>query len=337
MRLPAIITTDLHFTANPADEYRWGLFSWLKQQAKAYGAKSVAILGDITDAKDYHPAVLVNRLVTEITDLAKEVGQVTILTGNHDYLKDGHPFFEFLNAVPGVRFVSSIYSDTDEDVQVLWLPHSKNPVEDWAGLRDLSWYSHIFMHQTMTGSVASNGQEMSGEGVEKLEWFRPGKDLPLIWSGDIHVPQKIGLVEYIGSPYPVHFGDSFDARCVLLRPDLSRKNLYFTTIRRQSVTVHGGSGVYELEMDRGDQVKVKVVLSQSEQHDWGDHRRLVESWAEKHGVELHGLKLEVTKSRRRLADMDRVRAADPETVLLEFVKAEGLPADVYQAGVEVMS
>lgn len=340
MKLPAIITTDLHYTANPADEYRWGLFPWLREQAKVHGAKSVAILGDLTDAKDFHPATLVNRIVAEIHELAEVVDQVYILCGNHDYLKDGHPFFSFLCAIPGVIFINSILSETDDDLPVLWLPHSKNPSKDWAGFKDLSWYSHIFMHQTMSGSVASNGQEMEGEGVEKLDWFKAGADLPEILSGDIHVPQKLGLVEYVGSPYPVHFGDKFDARCILMRKDKTRKNLYFDTIGRPSFVVDDINQLFEISegglVKAGDQAKFKVVLPQSEQHEWPRWRTLIEGFCRSHKVELCGLRLEINKSRRRLKASKSSKALSPEEVLVEFVHNEGLTADALEAGLEVL-
>lgn len=338
MKLPAIITTDLHFTSNPADEYRWGLFPWLREQAREYKAKSIGILGDITDAKDYHPAVLVNRLVKEITSLTEVVEQVYILAGNHDYLKDGHPFFSFLSAIPGVKFINTIYSDLEDGLQVLWLPHSKQPARDWEDFKDLSWYSHIFMHQTMRGSLSSNGQEMGGEGVELLKWFKPGPDLPTIWSGDIHVPQKIGLVEYVGSPYPVHFGDSFEGRCILVRKDGTRKDLFFDTIRRPSFVVSDINQLFEIseggQVGKGDQVKFKVVLPQAEQHEWPRWKTLIEGFCREHKVELHGLKLEVTKPRRRLTEIKK--ATDPEDIVLRFVEDEGLTAESFEAAMEIM-
>lgn len=338
MKLPSIITTDLHYTASPADEYRWGLFPWLKQQAKEYKARSICILGDLTDAKDYHSSVLVNRLVKEITGLTEVVEQVYILSGNHDYLKDGHPFFSFLSAIPGVKFINEVFSDTDDDLPVLWLPHSKNPAKEWAGFKDLSWYSHIFMHQTMSGSMASNGQEMGGEGVEQLHWFKAGRDLPCILSGDIHVPQKLGLVEYVGSPYPVHFGDSFDARCILMRKDGSRKNLHFDTIRRPSFVVDDVNQLFEIQegkkVSKGDQVKFKVLLPQSEQHEWPKWRTLIEGFCRSEQLELCGLRLEIEKSRRRLQEVKK--AVNPDDVVLSFVEDEGLTAEAFEAAMEVM-
>ena len=335
MKLPAIITTDLHLTANPADSYRWGLFPWLAEEAKKHRARTIAILGDLTDAKDYHSSVLVNRVVDNINMLRQVVPHVDILEGNHDYLKDGNPFFSFLNKLPGVRFISSMVSDDQDELPCLWLPHSKNPAKDWPDIKSLDWYSHIFMHQTFNGSIASNGQEMTGEGVEKLDWFHAGM-VPEIWSGDIHVPQKLGLVEYVGSPYHVHFGDKFKPRVILLDRGNKRRDLHFETISRVSLKVSSRDQLQSLCMNPGDQLKLKVILQQSEQHDWPKWRSLVETWARRHEVELCGLTLEVEKSRRRL-DRDEVKKVrSPDAVVLDYVTAEDLGPEAYEAAMDIL-
>lgn len=336
MKLPAIITTDLHLTANPDDEYRWGLFPWLKEQAKENRAKSVAILGDLTDAKDYHSSVLVNRVVKSITSLLEVVPQVLILQGNHDYLKDGHPFFSFLNSIPGVKFITEPWSDTEEELSALWLPHTKNPAKDWNGYTDLSWYSHIFMHQTFKGSVASNGQEMEGEGMEKVNWINE-QLVPEIWSGDIHVPQKMKFVEYVGSPYHVHFGDKYDPRAILLERGGRRRDLKFETLSRYSLKCLSIEQLLKTKPRPEDQVKVKLVLDQSSQHEWPQAKQEVMAWAARHKVQLCDLKLEIDKGRRRLSRSDApARALSQEEAMLEFVKQEDLGASVFEAGLEIL-
>lgn len=47
----AIMISDLHLTDSPRDEYRWGLFPWLREQIKVYKIEHLLILGDITDRK----------------------------------------------------------------------------------------------------------------------------------------------------------------------------------------------------------------------------------------------------------------------------------------------
>ena len=334
MRLPAIITTDLHLTSDPNDEYRWGLFPWLIEQGKKGRVRSVAILGDLTDAKDYHSSVLVNRVVDNIKKLRDAIGQVLILVGNHDYLKDGHPYFSFLNALDGVKFIHEPFSDLEEELPVLWLPHSKNPAKEWEVFKSLDWYSHIFMHQTFNGSVASNGQKMEGDGVDRVSWMN--KDLvPEVWSGDIHVPQKKGLVEYVGSPYHVHFGDSFSPRAILLERGGKRKDLVFPTIQRATLKLNSLDDLFSLEVSPGDQVKLKMVMDESEQQDWPRWRERAKQWAAKEQVQLCGLALEVKKSRRRL-EKHEDSSARPEDILFKFVSDEDLGPDAYETGMEIL-
>src|ERR1700756_2997969 len=184
MKLPALITSDLHFTANPRDEYRWALWPWLRKTCEKEGAHTLLILGDLTDAKDHHSAKLVNRIMREIEATRNCVERLIILQGNHDYEATGHPFFAFLSALPGVTFASRPLDTSSEGEAALFLPHTKTPLKDWSGF-DWSMYHYVFMHQTVDGSIASNGQRMAGDAFPDMQ--SAGK----IYSGDIHVPQLV--------------------------------------------------------------------------------------------------------------------------------------------------
>lgn len=334
MRLPALITTDLHLTANPADEYRWSLFKWLAGEITAEEVQTLLILGDITDAKDYHPAELVNRLVESVTALTWLGCDVVILQGNHDYLKKGHSFFHFLNNIPRVKFITTMQDDGGGDNGPLayFLPHTREPMKDWSGL-DFSHYSYLFMHQTAPGSVASNGQAMDGDSLPSLKG-------PKVYSGDIHVPQVIGDVEYVGSPYHVHFGDKFKPRCVLLDRRNRPVDLHFKTVSRLALTAASISQVRAFDLKPGDQVKLTLKLDQADAHSWSRLRREAMAVLAEQKVEVHDLRLEVVRSQRWL-DANAIRPrgksilSDPEA-MFRFVERDGLGADLYDAGLEAM-
>jgi UDP-2,3-diacylglucosamine pyrophosphatase LpxH len=57
--MKAIITSDLHLTDRPQDEYRWGIFPWLVNQSKELEVENLFILGDLTDFKDKHSAKII--------------------------------------------------------------------------------------------------------------------------------------------------------------------------------------------------------------------------------------------------------------------------------------
>src|SRR5487761_1958728 len=260
MKHPILITTDLHFTANPRDAYRWGLFPFLKETCKQHQVSRLLILGDITDAKDYHPSTLVNRLVSELVNLSLYVDELIILCGNHDYLKSGEPYFQFLDRFERIRFISA----PTELEGALFLPHTKTPKTDWAEF-DFKEYDFVFLHQTVTGAIASNGQVMDGELDSK---FISKPSTLSIYSGDIHVPQVIGDVEYIGSPYPVHFGDTFSPRLLFIDSNGSCRDLVFDSIKRFTVNITHPDELLKLKLKTGDQVKVRVVMSSENKHNW---------------------------------------------------------------------
>lgn len=330
MQLPILIAADLHLTASAGDVYRWSILDWMYEQIEVEGLKTILILGDLTDAKDYHPSELANKLVKSLATLAQKV-KVVILLGNHDYLKKGQGYFSFLNCIPNVQFITEPTEDLEPGISCMLLPHTRTPGKDWAGM-DFSHYQYVFMHQTVGGAVASNGQEMSGEDVPA---FQPG---PKVMSGDIHVPQVIKGVEYIGSPYHVHFGDDFEPRCVLIDRRYKHHDLTFKTPRRVSLKL---SSLKELKrrvtaLDPGDMVKLTLELSRSEIVGWSALRReacLVLDQAE---LKVESLRLSIARSERRLDVKQGRRVLSDEQVLERFVLRDELGADALELGLELL-
>lgn len=330
MELPALLISDLHLTDNPQHEYRWGLFDHLDGLLPEEGIKTLAILGDLTDAKDFHSATLTNRVVQQVMRMRQHVKHVTILLGNHDYLKRGHAYFDFLNKLDGVRFVVKPYEDLDGDVAVLWLPHTKTPGADWGGL-NLEHFNYVFMHQTVTGSVTSNGQKMQSDAQ-----FPDMRSWPKIYSGDIHVPQTVGPVEYVGSPYPVHFGDTFAARMVLIDRRRRSVDLAYQSVQRATVTVRSVAELRAAGIGAGDHVKLRIQLASADKHEWSRVRRECAEYLAQLGAATHGVELQVEGASRATGRLEaEVKISDLEA-LRRFVVRHELGAEVFQAGAEIV-
>lgn len=334
MKLPAVVISDLHLTANPDHEYRWGLFDWLKEELRKANAKTLLILGDLTDAKDFHSSALVNRLVHTIHQLTHYVDEVIILKGNHDVLRDSDfPFFSFLNVVPKVRFIYCAVGDPGPSVACLFLPHTKD-VRTWQPW-NFRHYDFVFMHQTVNGAIASNGERMGGELAGDMD----DKPVIQVYSGDIHVPQDIGAVRYVGSPYHVHFGDKFVPRCIVLDREGRESSIYYKTISRVMVR-----GTYDDVVDQlrtlkhGDQIKVSLDLPSSDRSSWLQLKSSVKGLCADLGLSLNEVSI-VPRVHRRivLQRADRVATnSSPERVVTEFVKQEDLGGDVLDAGLTLM-
>ena len=316
-----LLISDLHLTDAPRDSYRWKLFDWLIEVMPQHDVKNLFILGDITDAKDYHSARLVNRLVGALLGLYRRGGlhYIHLLRGNHDGTDPHCPYFEFLGQYPSIRYISTPFTFPLNGQDVLALPHSRDPQKDWDGV-EMHNVDLILMHATVRGAVAENGQVLEGVPPSLLATARRAK----IYSGDVHVPQKLGRVEYVGAPYPVRFGDSFVPRAILLEKGKAR-DLLPPAIRRGVITVDATqAGLAGLSAySKGDQVKVRVRLNPSEYLDWQKIKKNVTAACTEQGVELCGLELERTPPRRLLrksgAPLQQQRT--PQDILKAFCAA----------------
>ena len=318
----ALVTSDLHLTDNPRDEYRWGIFLWLREIAKKKGVGALLILGDITDAKDRHSSVLVNRVVEELTSLTSAKIEVWVLRGNHDGIDPARPYFRFLQHVPDIHFV---YEPTTV-MDTLLLPHSRDPRTDWHEL-EFNHYRWLLAHATVTGVQAENGQQLAGVPRDLFSSARA------VLSGDVHVPQTIGNITYVGAPYPIRFGDSFAPRVILFRNEEHVEDLHYPCLRRLMVNVTGTDLIADGEMRAGDQVKVRVHLSRAEALNWEKHRETVRWTVEESGAELHGIELIVDRQPERKANPTPVRGSASDSELLkEFCEREQLDTDTTEMG-----
>lgn len=345
MRLPALLVSDLHLTANPRDEYRWSLFPWMVEVCDYHRVKTILVLGDVTDAKDYHPAELVNRVSNGFSMLRKNsrestVEKIYIIMGNHDYLKTGVPFFNFLGNFPHIEFITKPTFRVSEYSSVALLPHTKTPMKDWRGL-DFRNIDLVFMHQTVSGSIASNGMELEGELDNQIKGSLKG--LPAnatIYSGDIHKPQCIGDVTYVGSPYPVHFGDTeiIPYRSLILDEDMAPTSIYLPSIHR--ISVRGSlAEIKGWKLRKGDQVKIKLRLLSSERDRWETLRREVLEFFKEQGVEVLSIELSSTSRRRALVKREgsKFEGSSAESLILQHVESEDVGSFIYELAMEVVS
>lgn len=341
MKLPALLVSDTHYVDETACEYRWGLWPFLRDTVKARKVRTITHLGDLVDRKDNHPASLVNRLTDEVKKTRDLTGVTQVFQrGNHDFLKDEEEFFRFLRHMDGVRYVTGPEEDPDvRGASVLYLPYAREPATAWKGYNDLSDYDYVFLHQTVMGARTSNGESMAGEGIP-VELLRTARK---IYSGDIHVPQVVrgafGSVEYVGSPYHVHFGDDFTPRCVLLTAGGAEDILVPGMPRRVTVRASSILQLRSRLLEQGDQVKLRLELNPEERHEWSRLRREGTDWLRSRGVHVHGVELvKVGDNDRRTSNARaaRISGASPEDALLRYVRDEGLGGDQYDVAMDLL-
>lgn len=289
-------------------------------------------MGDITDAKDHHSARLVNRVIWALHTLARFAERVIVLKGNHDYLQKEHPFFEFASLLDRVTYVSS--PTVIEDW--MFIPHSR--VLPLPGLDQVTRsHTHCFMHQTFMGARTSNGDMLQeGLSVRDLKHTATCRYL----SGDIHVPQVIGgVVEYIGAPYPITFGDTFKGRMVVLpSATAAPESVLWEGIKKHTVSVSAASGLDASKVRKGDQVKVRVDLPAARLSEWHAVMRDVSSWCDHHGVYLATVELAPTKAPRVQAEGHATSggSASPRDLFLQYCAAQRVEDVFTDVGLDLL-
>jgi len=327
--MSGIVTSDIHFTDNPNDEYRWGLLPWLAEQAKEHNTTWIAILGDLTVAKDRHSARLVNRFCDGIEALTK-YSRVIILKANHDYVDEDSPFFGFLRHMTGkVVYVDKPYEWSD----YLFLPHTRSWERDWKPYLN-SWnnYDIIFTHQTYDGALAENGQTLRGIPPSIFKGYK-GQ----VISGDVHVPQRLSSkLLYVGAPYRIKYGDDFIPRILLVRKrGTVLFDLQFKTVSRELAVIRKLSELQVCDYKPNDQLKVRVRLKRSEFPEGPELRRQIKRLAKKRGWALRGITISQIKSKTSTIDTE-IQMTDPSDAVLDHVKRKKLNKDMADIGLKLL-
>lgn len=272
---------DLHLTAEPANEYRWELFEWIHKQVDSLGITDVLLCGDISDFKDEHSAVYVNKLVDALARLGK-VTRVHWLMGNHDMIKADTPYFEFINHIEGLHYYKEPVFFEDE--RVLMLPYTKAPASKWLELKeDIADADLIFMHQPCIGSKSSDFYVLE-QGLDANYFSKEHPDFKgHVFSGDIHIPQVVGDVFYFGSPHNLRYGDDIETGGYLftLKGDTYEiERIDTANIRKWHIHIDHPSDLSKYEdkvnQDGTDYIRVTVNFSGDAYQNWASWRKEIE-------------------------------------------------------------
>jgi hypothetical protein len=250
-----LLTGDWHLSDNPRDAYRFGAVQEIRKLIKQHSVDDLFILGDFTDFPDHHSASFTNRIVELLAGIATAGACVHIVRGNHDASDPSVPFFRFINCVESCRYVTEVMGWEAEGHRVLVVPNGAWPQPFPDG------FDMVFAHQTFAGAKAEHGTILNGLRLPLVSG--------LIFSGDVHVPQRQGMVTYIGAPTLMRFGDTYKPRVLLM--DLSFatdpivRTIPITGPTKRLVEVRafpdGSLDWINIEnVQKGDLVKVRVTF-----------------------------------------------------------------------------
>jgi hypothetical protein len=334
-----LITSDLHLSSKPRDEYRWTLFPKIEAMLTAHPSpiRNLFILGDLCEEKDYHASDLVNRVVDSLTRLFAYTGlkRIIILRGNHDGTRPDLPYFLFLRNIPGVEFFANPIMSRIGMARCVFLPHTLDHTTNWVFNKNhpcnFAQADYIFAHATFDGAYGENGVVLRGGPPPDLFTGTKAK----IISGDVHVPQKLGKIEYCGTPYHIRFGDQFTPRLMLFDDMGTCEDVHLEFPRKLVLDLFTDDSSSELagfEASAGDQVKVRWHMKRTEFSGWQSQREAAVEWAKARGVELCAT--ELVREPDAVSKKPKVlkKGAGKLEVFSEFCKSRGLAKELQEVG-----
>lgn len=331
--LRALIVADLHLSAKARDAYRFEVMATVASLLEKHKVGSLIVSGDLTEEKDFHPAPLVNDVV-DIIHSFSQFCEVLVLRGNHDYTRDDFPFFRFLRRLKRVRWINTVSRIDLGKADCLFLPHTRDYKKDWAKLPHVEELQFIFAHNTFEGATTEHGKKLSGIPTS----FFDDEDLPIV-SGDIHTPQTLGPVTYVGAPYTVDFGDDYNPRALLI-DWYAHRDYKFTSIpllgpqkRLMNITT-GDIGKLKqfTDLRQGDIVKARITLLPKEQADWLSIRNQVRKELTDLGAVVHMVQPLINEKTKGSIKIKRATVKKDDVVVREYGKQVKVPEATLKVG-----
>lgn len=333
----SILFSDPHFTDVELERYRWNIFNFIRdtaivfQEVNSSKIHRVICLGDLVDKKDRHSAKLVNDLVEYFADLKHEIScEIILLAGNHDKPLQGPYYWKFLNDL-GISYIEKPLKLGD----CYFLPFSNNPVEEWKDL-DFSDTKVIYMHQTVDGALIENDRKI--EGGHKLPELSPKIQ---IFSGDVHRPQTVNGIVYIGAPHPVRFSEDWENRIVVVKDEeyWNFQSIETATIKRAIIDITDSKALENTPYKEGDQIRIRYLLSGQALTTWPQEQERITAWAKENKVILASLESALIGDGLEPDDTEeaqRLEVLKPEEIVKKFGLDEKLSDDLIQVGVDLV-
>lgn len=318
-----LLTSDWHLDENPDNAYRWDTFEEVAAVVRECNIEHVYNLGDFSDRKERFTAAFVNRVVETLKEAA-ELVPWTIMRGNHDTPLRGPAFWEILNDMrPKVRYISSPTPDSD----VLFLPFSPDPMKEWEGL-DYKQFKCIFLHATVTGAIAESGIALEGTKLPLLP-----RSIKL-YSGDVHTPQTVRNLTYVGSPHPIKFGDTYKCRFLVIDDEYEIvEEIELTPPRKIVGGIASLDDLKKLRVKPGDSVRIVYTMPSEQLAHWGSMEASIKEWADKSHITIEGT--EVVVDTQKAGEFVNVEMT-PEETLRAFAEEEEIEALTLDIGLDLL-
>ena len=289
-----------------------GIANQVGELAKKFQVKRIFLLGDVFELKDRIPARI---MILFAEAVAKFPCPLVILKGNHDFAEDDYAPVRLLEREGKVKFIAAPYIN----MEIAFLPYFRkyeNFKEEWIKLHetikgdtgfDVNVKLFLF-HNTVSGAKFANNRKAEGE--FDLPTFANIRYL----AGDIHLPQKVGPIQYLGSPYQVDFGEEGQDKFVYLYKSdidlLTSVELKYPKFVSVDISIINDIKQEDFE---GNYVRMTGEILKEKKEQAEECKKILESWNPKFVISIVKYR---TEKRARI----ETAKDDHQAVLSEFLQ-----------------
>jgi hypothetical protein len=160
-----------------------------------------------------------------------------------------------------------------------------------------------------------------------------------IFSGDVHRPQTILGITYVGAPYPIKFNETWDNRIILIENEdfKNYKSIPVDIMKRAILDISSSDELKFIKYKPGSQLRIRYKLTGSQLTKWPVEEDIIRTWCKTLGVNLvsleamfegNGLKPDVTS--------DQIELMPPEEIIKMFCKEEKLSDGILDMGLSLL-
>lgn len=204
------VLADLHAHAHGGSAERLydclDVLKWASDSFLQAGCKHAFFLGDLFQEKAKIHTLAYHSVYQTVRRYAEKGLSWHIILGNHDIWQNNNwdvNTVQPLDAIPGVRVIDKPMSYEVEGRLIDWMPYSKDPARHLLSLGEADLLlGHLSLAEARYSIGHTQWASLPVEceaDMEKLESERLGRWDKVVL-GHIHMAQKIGNAEYIGSP-----------------------------------------------------------------------------------------------------------------------------------------
>ena len=328
-----LLASDLHLTDSPSEEYRWKIFDVLAEHAIKHHVNDIFLLGDVWDRKDRHSAKLVQDSIFALMRLQETTdAKVWIIAGNHDQPISGPYFWYILSYIKTEDTLGSYLSYvTKPDLyhNIMLLPFAKDPKQEW---KNIPWFGNaVFMHQTGQGATVEGGRELTSN---NLPTFPPDV---AVFSGDVHRPQTVNGITYVGAPYPIKFSETWDNRIILIKENDFKNfiSIPVNIMKRAIIDISSLDELKNIKLGRDNQIRVRYKLSGTSLTQWPVIEKTIRDFCKTKGINLVSLEASFEGGGLK-EETQKINFMSPEELIKMFCKEENLSDKILEVGLDLV-